>query len=87
MSGGGGGVLQNHEKPPLATALGIIVQLKLFQLVSNLFSASDVVSVNGSSVTLQCSSVTKSGGTLYCTDPIATSSVLFDGHIPIYSLD
>ena len=59
----------------------IIVQLKLFQLVSYLFSSSDdVVSVNGSSITEQYSSVTKSGGTLNCTDP--ASSVLFDGHIP-----
>ena len=40
-----------------------------------------MVSVNGSSVTVQCSSVTNSGGTLNCTDP--TSSVLFGEHIPI----
>ena len=39
--------------------------------------ATDVVSVNGSSITGQCSSFTKRRGN--CTDP--TSSVLFDGHI------
>ena len=40
----------------------------------------DVLSVNGSSITGQCSNFTNSSGTLNCTDP--TSSVLFDGHIP-----
>ena len=40
------------------------------------FSASDVVSVNGSSVTGQCSTFTDSGGRTICNDP--TSSVLFD---------
>ena len=45
------------------------------------FSAFDVVSVNGSSISGRCSSFTNSSGTLNCTDP--TSSVLFDGHIPI----
>ena len=39
-----------------------------------------MVSVNGSSVTGQCSNVTNSGGIINCNDP--TSSVLFDGHIP-----
>ena len=45
------------------------------------FSASDVVSVNGSSITGRCSTFTNSSGTLNCTN--LTSSVLFDGHIPI----
>ena len=45
------------------------------------FPVTDVVSVNGSSVTGQCSSFTNSSGTFNCADP--TSSVLFDGHIPI----
>ena len=44
------------------------------------FSVTDVLSVNGSSITGRCSNFTNSGGTLNCTDP--TSSVLFDGHIP-----
>ena len=44
---------------------------------SYLFSVADVVPVNGSFVTGQCSSFTNNGG---CADP--TSSVLFDGHIP-----
>ena len=43
----------------------------------------DVVSVNGSSITERCSSFTNSSGTLNCTDP--TSSVLFDGHIPTFT--
>ena len=64
----------------LSSQCVIIVRIKLFQLVSYLFSSSDVVSVNYSSITEQYSSVTKSGGTLNCTDP--ASSVLFDGHIP-----
>ena len=38
------------------------------------------MSVNGSSATGNCSSVTNSSGTITCTDP--TSSVLYDGHIP-----
>lgn len=56
--------------------------MKSFVSIAYSFPTGDVVSVNGSSRTGQCSSTLSQQGMSQCVSPYVTSSVLFNGYFP-----